>query len=90
MPLNKVMRTKLMERLLQTGQGRWVFPAESESGHATNPHKAWYRACKDADIRGLRFHDLRHTFASRLIELNVPLVAVKELLGHSTVAVTER
>jgi len=39
---------------------------------------------------GLRFHDLRHTFATRLVEKGVDLITVKNLLGHSTVKVTER
>ena len=33
---------------------------------------------------------MRHTFASRLVESGVDLITVKELLGHSTVKVTER
>lgn len=52
--------------------------------------KAFRGACRRAGIKDLRFHDLRHTFASRLIEKGVDIIKVKELLGHSTVKVTER
>lgn len=46
--------------------------------------------CKRAGIKALTFHDLRHTFASRLIGRGVDLITVKELLGHSSVKTTER
>lgn len=36
------------------------------------------------------FHSLRHTFASRLVQSGVNLYVVKELMGHSTLALTER
>ena len=47
-------------------------------------------ACEKAEISGVTWHTLRHTFASRLLERGVDIVTVKELLGHSTVTVTMR
>ena len=44
--------------------------------------------CDGADVRQIRFHDLRHTCATLLIETGVPLITVKELLGHANIAVT--
>jgi len=51
---------------------------------------AFKNAIRRSGIRYCRFHDLRHTFASRLVEKNVNIVTVKELLGHANINTTMR
>ncbi len=51
---------------------------------------AFNNAVRRAGIRHCRFHELRHTFASRLIEKGVNIVTVKELLGHADIRTTMR
>jgi integrase len=43
----------------------------------------WDAACKDAEIEDLRFHDLRATFATRLIARGMPLEEVSKITGHT-------
>lgn len=55
--------------------------------------KIWHRALKSAGLQdsGLRLYDAsRHSFASQLINANVPLNVVSKLLGHSSVKMTQR
>lgn len=44
--------------------------------------------CRAARLRRIRFHDLRHTAATLLLEQGVELVVIKELLGHAHIGVT--
>jgi len=48
------------------------------------------RAKERAKIENLRFHDLRHDFASGLVQSGVPIHTVKELLGHKDLRMTIR
>lgn len=56
-----------------------------------NTRKTGFKgACRRAGINNLRFHDLRHTFASRLVAKGVDIETLKELLGHHSIKMTQR
>ncbi|MEW6682958.1 MAG: tyrosine-type recombinase/integrase [Nitrospirota bacterium] len=57
---------------------------------ARNLLRAFYLACKDAKIEHLRFHDLRHTFATRLVQAGVDLYTVQKLGRWRTVQMVVR
>jgi len=52
--------------------------------------EAFKTAPEKGGIDNFRRHDLRHTFATRLVQNGVDLLKVKELLGHKTIAMTMR
>jgi integrase len=47
-------------------------------------------ALRDAEIEGFRFHDLRHTFASRLAMEGLDLLTIKELGGWKSLSMVQR
>jgi integrase len=64
----------------------YVFPSADNK-----PYKdvaAFRKAVRLSGIQNFRFHDIRHTFASRLVMAGVDLVTVKELLGHAELSTT--
>ena len=62
-----------------------------ENGDAYSPNYITHRFSKVIDelsLTKVRFHDLRHTYATIALENNVPLKVVSSFLGHSNIAVT--
>jgi len=51
---------------------------------------SWHSLLSRAAITRLRWHDLRHRFASRLVQRGMPLHTLRDLLGHRTVLVSLR
>ena len=50
--------------------------------------RVFHRLLAKAGLRRIRFHDLRHTFASRLLQNGESLVYVKDQMGHHSIQVT--
>lgn len=71
-------------------EARLVFPSPKTGARMGNINSSWEEVCAAADLSDFRFHDLRHTFASRLVMAGVDLNTVRELLGHSDIRMTLR
>ena len=93
--LGHTLKDVLLERQVDAGATGtkiplWVFP--SETGGLLHPHnlrdRVFYGLLKKAGLRQVRFHDLRHTFASLLLQQGESPVYVKEQLGHSSIQIT--
>jgi integrase len=92
-PLNSGAMSALRDQrdwvLRHCAASKWVFPSRTGT-HVQTLQKGFYAACTRAGIDNFRIHDLRHTFASWLVMDGVSLYVVKDLLGHSSISVTER
>jgi integrase len=73
-----------------TDQTAHVFAGRSEGEPLDDVKKAWLPVVKAAKLKAFTFHDLRHTFASKLVMAGVDLNTVRELLGHADIKMTLR
>lgn len=74
-----------LETLKAHAEGEHVFPfSKSLVG------QLWRSVANDAEVYGVRWHDLRHSFGTRLALLGVSTLVIKSLMGHSTIRITER
>lgn len=92
---HKIIKIPISEKLLEVFErlpriSEYVF-ANPETGM---PYKdiseGFNNACKRADVKNFRFHDLRHTVATRLVEKGIDLRVVQEIMAHSTIITTQR
>ena len=57
---------------------------------ASNLRRDYNKALDKAEIEDFKFHDLRHTFATRLAQKGVDLYKISKLLGHKDIRMTQR
>jgi integrase len=57
---------QLLEDMRKSANSDYVFPGRDGKGHRVDLKKPWAAICKAADVKGLRLHDLRHSYASFL------------------------
>ncbi|MGX9364512.1 tyrosine-type recombinase/integrase [Desulfoplanes sp. PS50] len=95
--MTKDVLAMLRGRFRDQSPGELIFPDRTGKKRVA-VSKSFRRAVQDLGFnKGVSdkrqevcFHSLRHTFASWLVENGTDLFTVKELLGHSTLAMTER
>ena len=79
----------LTEQRQHLGDEGWVFPGKGTDTPVAEPRRLQKRLCEAAGIPPFTIHEMRHTFATKLIESGADIHTVKDLLGHSTIKVTE-
>jgi len=92
-PLNREAREALLDldryREKYCPDSPWVF-AHPNGERLQSVETAYKWLLKHVGIENFRIHDLRHTCASWLVTAGVQLPAVRDLLGHSSIQMTER
>ena len=85
-PMSRRARWLLRKLAARDPLAVWVFQVKGAA--ARDVKTAWSRALRLARIDGFRFHDLRHTFASRFAMKGGNLYALAQILGHSNPKMT--
>ena len=89
-PLTSVVRTIIATLPRPLNRSALVFPNSEGKRDLRWPEKIFPAAVADAEIDDFRFHDLRHTFASRLAMENVDLLTIRDLGGWKTLSMVQR
>ena len=89
LPLSVDAIDVLMQQRRKTGNSEWVFP--SPTGGPMSPDSVLHmlhRVLKRAGLPKVRFHDLRHTFATLALQNGVDIKTVSGMLGHFSAGFT--
>jgi integrase len=89
-PLSAPARQLLAEMRASPSPSPYLFPSRSGDGPTVEIKTSWASVCKAAGIKGVRLHDLRHTYASVLASAGLSLPVIGALLGHSQPSTTHR
>lgn len=91
-PMNQKVFELLKARArATTGESQYVFASEVGTKILRrNLTRAFYIVRDRAKIEDFKFHDLRHTFATRLAQAGVDLYMISKLLGHKDIKMTQR
>ena len=89
-PMNADVRDTLLQLRSHTNRSDYVFMNPKTNKPYADLKKAFGTACRLAGIRDLHWHDLRHTFGTRLAEAGCSEATIAELMGHSDPKTTRR
>lgn len=84
---------KKLPELLEQGdllENPWIIPNWRTGKPFKSIFNSWDTARQKAGLADLRIHDLRHSFASALVNQGVPIYDVQKLLGHQDIKTTQR
>lgn len=80
---------QVLKARLETRAGEWVFTNTATNKPIDSYHKCFVKLRNHAGVK-CTFYDLRHSYASWLVQGAVPIYTVSGLLGHADVSTTQR
>lgn len=80
----------VLAALPRNQENPWVIVGKKPGSHLTDLNHPWWRIRARAGLHDVRIHDLRHSFASRAVQLGESLPMIGKLLGHTQVQTTAR
>lgn len=87
-PMNDIVFKELRLLKQDAGPKEFVFSNARTGVNIDSIKTGWRSACEKAGLVNLRFHDTRHTFATRLRANGVHEWDIRDLLGHASVKMT--
>jgi integrase len=81
---------QLLAAMKEKSDTPFLFPGAVAGKPLQDIKKTWAGLCRTAKLRGVRMHDLRHTYASHLVSSGMSLPIVGRLLGHTQPQTTAR
>lgn len=89
-PMNEEVRAIMLGLKRQSKDSDYVFLNPETGAPYKDVKKAFGTACRKAGIKNLHWHDLRHTFGTRLAEAGHSEATIAELMGHTDPKTTRR
>ncbi len=86
-PINQTVKA-MLDRLKRKSE--FVFPSPKTGGRLDNIKRSFRRAVERSGLADFRFHDLRHTAATRMADAGADAFTLMKILGHSDIRMTSR
>jgi integrase len=80
----------MLAKRLEKAKGDYLFPGRSTDAPIVKVNAAHTATVKRCKVAAFRLYDLRHTWATRMVQAGVDLVTLAAMLGHSKINMVMR